>query len=224
MINISPSILSADFGRLGQQIAEIEQTGVADRLHIDVMDGHFVPNITIGPVVVGSIRPLTRLLLEVHLMIENPGRYVESFAKAGADLLIVHVEACPHLHRDVELIRQLGVRPGVALNPATPPASVSEILGGLHQVLVMSVNPGFGGQSFIPGSLARIEKMRSMLREGELEIEVGVDGGISASLAPEVVKAGANVLVSGSAVFNHPRGISFALREMRDACGLADVQ
>lgn len=218
MIRISPSILSADFGRLGQQLEEVERTGAADRIHVDVMDGHFVPNITIGPVVVSSIRPLTRLLLEVHLMIENPGRYVEAFARAGADILIVHCETCPHLHREVEFIRQTGVKPGVALNPATPLSSVSEILGGVHQVLVMSVNPGFGGQSFIRRSLPKLERLRATLDQDGLDIEVGVDGGINADLAPSVVRAGANVLVSGSAVFGHPRGIAFALQEIHDAC------
>ena len=219
MISISPSILSADFGRLGEQLAEIEATGIADRIHIDGMDGHFVPNITIGPVVLGSIRPLTKLLLEVHLMIENPGRYAEAFAKDGADILIVHQEACPHLHRDIELIRQLGVKPGVALNPATPLSSVSEVLGSVHQVLIMSVNPGFGGQSFIPASTAKLDRLRTLLEEQGLSIEVGVDGGINAAQAPGVVKAGANVLVSGSALFKHPRGMPFALRELREACG-----
>lgn len=218
MISISPSILSADFGRLGQQIQEVEQTGIADRIHVDVMDGHFVPNITIGPVVVGSIRPLTKLALEVHLMIENPGWYVEAFAKAGADLLIVHYETCPHLHREVEFIRELGVKPGVALNPATPISSVSEILGSVHQILVMSVNPGFGGQAFIDSSMSKLERLRSMLKQEGLDIEVGIDGGISAAVAPRVVKAGANVLVSGSAIFGHPRGIAYALQELRDAC------
>jgi ribulose-phosphate 3-epimerase len=218
MVSISPSILSADFGRLGQQIQEVEETGIADRIHVDVMDGHFVPNITIGPVVVGSIRPLTKLALEVHLMIENPSRYVEAFAKAGADILIVHYETCPHLHRELEYIRELGVKSGVALNPATPISSLSEVLGSVHQILVMSVNPGFGGQVFIDSSRSKLERLRLMLGKDGLDIEVGIDGGINAAIAPEVVRAGANVLVSGSAVFNHPRGIGFALQELRNAC------
>ncbi|MCL5263841.1 MAG: ribulose-phosphate 3-epimerase [Chloroflexi bacterium] len=215
-MRISPSILSADFSRLGEQIAEVERTGQVDRIHVDVMDGHFVPNITIGPVVVQAIRPRTKLLLEVHLMIQSPGRYIPQFAEAGADILIVHSEACPHLHRDVEMIKQQGIKAGVALNPATPLESIGEIAEYLDQVLLMTVNPGFGGQRFIGSVVPKIRKMSDLAREMNLDLEVAVDGGINASNAPGAVEAGAEVLVAGSAIFGHPEGISFAIRELRE--------
>ena len=213
-VKISPSILSADFSCLSEQISEVERTGKADRIHIDVMDGHFVPNITIGPVVVQAIRPRTKLLLEVHLMIESPGQYVNQFVDAGADIVVVHYEACPHLHRDIEVIRKRGVRAGVALNPATPLVNISEAVDYVDQVLIMTVNPGFGGQSFIEGVLPKIRKTYELTRERGLDVEIAVDGGINATNAPKVVGAGADVLVAGSAVFCHPQGIEQAIIEI----------
>ncbi|MBI2955621.1 MAG: ribulose-phosphate 3-epimerase [Chloroflexi bacterium] len=213
-IKISPSILSADFGRLGEQIAEVERLGTVDRIHVDVMDGHFVPNITIGPIVVQAIRPRTKLKLEVHLMIESPGAFVESFIDAGADILVVHFEACPHLHREIEVIKQRGTKAGVAINPATPLASIGEIADYVDQVLLMTVNPGFGGQRFIEGVLPKIRQMRDLARERNLAAEIAVDGGINAANAPKAVAAGAQVLVTGSAVFFHPQGIELAIQEI----------
>ncbi len=214
MFSVAPSILSADFSRLGEQVEEVEMTGGADRIHIDVMDGHFVPNITIGPLVVEAMRRRTKLLLETHLMIESPSRYVGNFVEAGADIVVVHVEACPHLHRDIQIIRQLGAKPGVALNPATPLESVLEVLGEIHQVLLMTVNPGFGGQKFIAGVLPKIERLRSIVDERGLDVEVAVDGGVNAQLASRLVEAGARMLVAGSFVFAHPKGIAVCFGEL----------
>lgn len=217
-VKIAPSILSADFSRLGEQIREAEAGG-ADWIHVDVMDGHFVPNITIGPLVAEAARRSTTLPVDVHLMIENPERYLEAFAKAGADYLTVHVETCPHLHRVVQQIRELGVKPGVTLNPATPLVAVSEILPYVDLVLVMSVNPGFGGQSYIPGSTARIAQVRRMIDDLGLtdRIELQVDGGVARDTIAEVVGAGATVVVAGSAVYNTRASVADNLAALRAA-------
>jgi len=216
MIKLAPSILSADFAYLGEQIYEVARAG-ADYIHVDVMDGHFVPNITIGAPVVASIRLVTSLPLDVHLMIEHPERYISQFVKAGADIITVHVEASPHLHSTIRAIKELGARAGVSLNPATPIGAVEEFLRHVNLVLVMSVNPGFGGQSFIPETLPRIENMRRILDDRGLSAELEVDGGINAENAPEIVKAGANVLVAGNSIFRAEEGISGAMRRIREA-------
>jgi ribulose-phosphate 3-epimerase len=218
MAKLAPSILSADFARLGEQVAEVAGAG-ADYIHVDVMDGHFVPNITIGPAVVASIRPLTTLPLDVHLMIEHPERYVAEFVKAGADIVTVHVEACSHVHRLVQLTKGLGARAGVSLNPATPLSSVEEIIAHVDLVLIMSVNPGFGGQSFIPSTLPKIAGMRRTLDDRKLNAELEVDGGITPDNAREIVEAGADVLVAGNSVFKAREGIGGALRKLRRAAG-----
>jgi ribulose-phosphate 3-epimerase len=199
-IKIAPSILSADFSRLGMEIEEVERGG-AELIHIDVMDGHFVPNITIGPLIVESVKPCTKLPLDVHLMIENPERYVADFVKAGADLITVHQEATVHLHRLVHQVKDLGVKVGVALNPATPLETLTHILPDLDMVLLMTVNPGFGGQKFIPSVLQKIETLRQNIQVQGLNIDIEVDGGINAVTAKSVVEAGANILVAGSAIF-----------------------
>lgn len=200
-ILIAPSILSADFARLGEEIRDVEQGG-ADWIHVDVMDGHFVPNMTIGPLVVQAIRPVTKLPLDVHLMIEEPDRYIAAFAKAGADYITVHAEACVHLHRTVQSIKELGVKAGVVLNPATPLSAVELVLDDVDLVVVMTVNPGFGGQSFIPAMTEKIANLRQLLdRRGLARVHIEVDGGINAETASTVIKAGANVLVAGNAVF-----------------------
>ncbi|MBP9502279.1 MAG: ribulose-phosphate 3-epimerase [Candidatus Promineofilum sp.] len=209
-IHLAPSILSADFSRLGAQVTEALGTGV-DTIHVDVMDGHFVPNITIGPLIVEAIRPIVRsynAVIDVHLMIEHPERYLADFARAGADILTVHVETCPHLHRTVQIIRELGVKPGVTLNPATPLATLQEILPYVDLVLVMSVNPGFGGQSYIPTSTDKIRRLRGMLDAIDSAAELEVDGGIKPENAAEVVAAGATILVAGSAIFGGSRSIT----------------
>ena len=204
-VKVAPSILAADFGRLAEEIRAVEAAG-ADYIHVDVMDGRFVPNISMGPVVVEAARKVTELPLDVHLMIVEPERYVEAFAKAGANLLTVHVEASPHLHRTLQQIRVLGVKPAVVLNPATPLSSIEEVLSEVDQVLVMSVNPGFGGQAFIEKSVERVRQLSHMLRAQGLEgrVDIEIDGGINAETAPRVVEAGATVLVAGSAVFGQP--------------------
>jgi ribulose-phosphate 3-epimerase len=216
MIKLAPSILSADFARLGEQIEEAERAG-ADYVHVDVMDGHFVPNITIGPAVVASIRRVTSLPLDVHLMIEHPERYISDFANAGADIITVHVEATPHLQATIRSIKELGARAGVSLNPPTPVVAVEEFLRHVDLVLVMSVNPGFGGQSFIPETLPKIAAVRRLLDDRGLAAELEVDGGINADNAPEVVKAGATVLVAGNSIFRAKEGISGAIRRLREA-------
>jgi ribulose-phosphate 3-epimerase len=216
MIKLAPSILSADFARLGEQIAEVTRAG-ADYIHVDVMDGHFVPNITIGAPVVASIRPVTSLPLDVHLMIEHSERYISEFVQAGADIITVHVEACPHLQRTIRLIKELGAKAGVSLNPPTPLSAVEEFIPHVDLVLIMSVNPGFGGQSFIPETLPRIANMRKMLDDRKLSAELEVDGGITADNAPDIVKAGANVLVAGNSIFRAKEGITQALRRLREA-------
>jgi ribulose-phosphate 3-epimerase len=197
-MRIAPSILSADFAALGEAIARVEAAG-ADQLHIDVMDGHFVPNLTIGPPVIESIRKRTRLPLDVHLMIEEPERWVETYVKAGADYLTVHAEACPHLERALALIREAGARSGVALNPSTPPEVLQYVLDDLDLVLVMSVNPGFGGQAFIPTAYEKIRRLRALL--GSRDILVSVDGGVKVENAGLLARAGATVLVAGSSIF-----------------------
>jgi ribulose-phosphate 3-epimerase len=201
MIKIAPSILSADFARLGEEVKAAEDAGV-HLIHIDVMDGHFVPNITIGSAVVESIRKVTRLPLDVHLMIEEPDRYLSDFVKAGADILTVHCEACRHLHRTVQLTKESGVKAGVSLNPATPIWNLENILQDVDMVLLMSVNPGFGGQDFIPGTLEKIRLLKKMITEAGLSVPIEVDGGIKPANVKMVADAGADILVMGSAFFN----------------------
>jgi len=203
MILLAPSILSANFARLGEDISQVEQAG-ADWLHIDVMDGHFVPNITIGPQVVKDLRAVSKLVFDVHLMIENPDEHIPAFAKAGADFITVHVETCRHLNRTINLIRENGCRPGVAINPATPVCLVEPSLADIDLVLVMSVNPGFGGQDFIPGAISKIEQLRKISEEMNKDLFIQVDGGINLETGRRVVQAGANVLVAGSFIFRSP--------------------
>ena len=197
-VRIAPSILSADFGRLAEEVAALSS---ADYIHVDVMDGHYVPNLTIGPMVIEAVKRATKLPLDVHLMIEDAERWVAAYAKAGADLIGVHVESCPHLHRTLGQIRELGKKPVVVLNPHTPPEAIEYVLGDVAMVLVMSVNPGFGGQKFIPSALDKVRKIRRMIDERGLSVEIEVDGGIKVDNVAEVCAAGANVIVSGSGVF-----------------------
>jgi len=197
---IAPSILSADFARLGEEIQAVEAAG-ADWIHVDVMDGHFVPNITIGPLVVEAARRSTKLPLDVHLMIENPDRYIEDFVKAGADLVAVQVETCMHLHRTVQLIRECGARPGVVLNPTTPLTSIDWILEDVDFVMLMSVNPGFGGQKFIPSTLGKMRQLRSMIDERGLSTLIEIDGGVNPTTIGDIAAAGADVFVAGSAIY-----------------------
>ncbi|WP_100330868.1 ribulose-phosphate 3-epimerase [Bacillus xiapuensis] len=201
MVKIAPSILSADFSRLGEEIKEVEAGG-ADIIHVDVMDGHFVPNITIGPLIVEAIRPITKLPLDVHLMIENPDKYIEAFAKAGADYITVHTEACPHLHRTVQLIRSYGVKPGVVVNPATPAAVLDYIIEDIDMVLLMTVNPGFGGQSFIHSVVPKIRQVKEIIDAKGLDVAIEIDGGVNAETAKACAQAGADILVAGSAIYN----------------------
>ena len=212
-VKLAPSILSADFGRLGEQVAEATKAG-ADYIHVDVMDGHFVPNITIGAPVVAAIRKWTDIPLDVHLMIEAPESQVDQFASAGADSITVHIEACPHIHRAVQQIKGLGVKAGVSLNPATPITTLNEILPSLDLVLVMTVNPGFGGQTFIEGVVPKIASLRAELDRRSLAAELEVDGGINAETAPKVVAAGARVLVAGAAVFRSGQTVAEALQKI----------
>ena len=213
MIKIAPSILAADFAALGDAIARIEPAA-PDQLHVDVMDGHFVPNLSIGPPVVESIRKRTRIPLDVHLMIEDPDRWVETYVRAGADMVTVHVEACPHLQRCLTRIREAGAKAGVALNPSTPPGILRYVLDDLDLVLVMSVNPGFGGQSFIPASYAKVREVRSLI--GPRPIEISVDGGVGTSRAAALAEAGADILVAGTAVFGAPDPVQ-AVKDIRSA-------
>ncbi|PAE26896.1 ribulose-phosphate 3-epimerase [Bacillus sp. 7894-2] len=201
MVKIAPSILSADFSKLGEEIKDVERGG-ADYIHVDVMDGHFVPNITIGPLIVDAIRPVTKLPLDVHLMIEDPDSYIEAFANAGADYITVHAEACRHLHRTVHLIKSFGVKAGVVLNPATPVNMIEHVIEDIDMVLLMSVNPGFGGQKFIPSVLPKIAAVKKMSDAKGLNIEIEVDGGVNEETAQLCIEAGANVLVAGSAIYN----------------------
>jgi len=217
-VKLAPSILSANFGCLGEQVVEATKAG-ADYIHIDVMDGHFVPNITIGASVVAAIRHWTNLPLDVHLMIEAPGEQVNQFAEAGADIITVHIEACPHVHRVVQTIKELGVKAGVALNPGTPISTLNEVIPSLDLVLVMTVNPGFGGQTFIEAMLDKIARLRAELDRRGLVAELEVDGGINAEVAPRVVTAGARVLVAGAAVFDSGQTIAEALKKIRASLG-----
>ena len=214
-IKIAPSILSANFAALLDDVLEVEKAG-ADYLHIDVMDGHFVPNITIGPLVVGALRAKSSLCFDVHLMIENPDYFIEKFIKAGADLITVHVEAVNHLHRTISLIKEKGARAGVALNPATSPDTIEYILPLVDLVLLMSVNPGFGGQTFIPEVLPKIKYVRKMMELQGLNSDIQVDGGINKEIAASVVRAGANVLVAGSAILSGG-DIAAAVRQLKIA-------
>jgi ribulose-phosphate 3-epimerase len=221
-VEIAPSFLTADLTHLGDQIGEALRAG-AERIHVDVMDGRFVPNLTFGPLVVDALRPLTKAagaLLEAHLMIEKPESLIPDFAEAGADLITVHVETCPHLNRTIQQIKSLGLKAGVTLNPATPLVSLEEVLGEVDLVLVMSVNPGFGGQFYLPGSTERIARLRQNLRDQNLDhVDVEVDGGINTSTVGEVVSAGANVLVIGSSIFNSQGSITDNLANLREAAG-----
>jgi ribulose-phosphate 3-epimerase len=210
---MAPSILSADFSRLGEEIRAVQRAG-ADIIHVDVMDGHFVPNITIGPPVVASVRKITDLPLDVHLMIADADSYIDDFAAAGADWITVHVEACPHLHRTVSRIKELGKKAGAVLNPATPLCSLDEILGDVDLVMLMSVNPGFGGQSFIRSAISKIKSLRKMIEERSLEVGIEVDGGVSPATIGDVAGAGANIFVAGSAVFGQ-QDYAKAIREMK---------
>ncbi len=215
-VKLAPSILSADFSRLGEQVAEATKAG-ADYIHVDVMDGHFVPQITIGAPVVASIRHSTSLPLDVHLMIEAPEGQISQFADAGADIITVHIEACPDIHQVVSAIKKLGVKAGVSLNPETPIKAISDVLSSVDLVLVMTVNPGFGGQPFIEDTLNKIARLRAELDEKGLIAELEVDGGINAEVAPRVVRAGARVLVAGAAVFGSGQTVAEALKKLRSS-------
>jgi len=217
-IQIAPSILSADFSRLGEEIRAVDQAG-AEVIHVDVMDGHFVPNITIGPLVVKAVRQVTAKVVDVHLMIENADRYLESFAEAGADWITVHVEACPHLNRTVTRIRELGKKAGVVLNPATPLETLDYILEEVDLVMLMSVNPGFGGQSFIPSTLRKISRLKKRIDELGLNVGIEIDGGISSATITLVAEAGANIFVAGSAIYGKTDYQS-VIKELR---GLAEA-
>lgn len=215
MVKIAPSILSADFAQLGKEINSVE-VGGADYIHIDVMDGHFVPNITIGPLIVDAVRPTTELPLDVHLMIEHPSLYVEDFVKAGADIITVHQEACTHLHGTIQQIKTLGAKAGVVLNPATPVTLIEEILADVDMVLLMTVNPGFGGQKFIQNVVPKIKRLNELREKHQYRFEIEIDGGVNTETAKQCVDAGADVLVAGSAVFNQADR-ALAIQAIRDA-------
>ncbi len=213
-IKIAPSILSADFGAFAEAVEELTEAG-ADYIHIDVMDGHFVPNITFGPQLVRALRPVTNVPFDTHLMIAHPELYVAEFAKAGCNLITVHPEATSHLHRVIGQIKDAGAKAGAALNPATPLSAIEWVLGDLDRVLVMTVNPGFGGQAFLPEMLQKVRVLSEMRAAQGLRFEIGVDGGVNADTAPLVARAGADVLIAGSAVFHHPEGLGDAIAELR---------
>lgn len=219
LIRIAPSILSADFMRLGAQVQEAEAAGV-DRVQVDVMDGRFVPNITFGALALRALRPLTRIKLETHLMVEPPEDFIDSMAEAGADTLIIHQEATPHLHGVVQQIHSLGKRAGVAINPGTPACTLTEILADLDIVLVMTVNPGFGHQNFITSTLPKIRQVRAMIQERGLDCDLEVDGGINLETAPIAAEAGANVMVAGTAVYASPEGVAAAIKNLIAACSI----
>ncbi|KYG89463.1 ribulose-phosphate 3-epimerase [[Bacillus] sp. KCTC 13219] len=222
MIKIAPSILAANFAKLGQEVKEVEAAG-AELIHIDVMDGHFVPNISFGSIVLDAIRPLTSLPLDVHLMIENPDQYIEQFAKAGADYITVHVEACRHLHRTIQLIRSYGVKPGVVLNPHTPIESIQHVLEDIDMVLFMTVNPGFGGQKFISSVVPKIAALSKIIKERGLTIDIEIDGGITAETIVPCAEAGANIFVAGSAIYNQEDRVA-ALQQIKAAGEAAYVR
>jgi ribulose-phosphate 3-epimerase len=217
MVKIAPSILSADFSRLGEEIIAAEKAG-ADLIHVDVMDGHFVPNITIGPLVVKAVKKIASKPLDVHLMIEDPDHYIKEFADSGADIITVHEEVCRHLHRSIQNIKECGVKAAVSINPATPVRNLEDILPYLDMVLVMSVNPGFGGQSFIPEMLPKIELLKSIITEKNLSIEIEVDGGVKVDNVADVVNAGADIVVMGSAFYNSD-DYAETVRKVRERCG-----
>ena len=217
-VKLAPSILSADFARLGEEVEAAERAG-ADRIHVDVMDGHFVPNISIGPPVVKSLRRITKLPLETHLMIDNPDFFLDDFAEAGSDSLLVHWEGNHHLHRTIQRIKGLGKGAGVVINPATPASVLEEVLGDIDLVLVMTVNPGFGGQKFIASMLPKIEQVRKMIDQVNPACELELDGGIDHITAPQGVAAGAGVLVAGSSVYGNPAGVAAAMDALRNSVG-----
>jgi len=217
---LAPSILSADFGRLAEEVARVEAGG-ADLIHVDVMDGHFVPNLTVGPAIVAALKRSTALPLDVHLMITEPDRYLEAFISAGAAMLTVHVEVLPHLHRTLTKIRELGAKAGVAINPSTPVSSIADVTSVVDHVLVMSVNPGFGGQTFIPHSLEKVRATRQLLQQATRDASIGVDGGVDLENAAALVAAGATILVAGAAIFNTPNPTEAARALKRAAAPVA---